>query len=72
MVELTHCCILCSNKEQILQGINTPASVFKNSGNQNNFTDLGIKNFLNKLFVQSEVNLTVSKQKLIFVLPQIG
>ena len=43
------------NKGRFHQGINTSASVFKNDGNPENFIDLCIKNFLNKLFVQGKV-----------------
>ena len=63
---------LCSNREKFHQEISSLKSVFKSNDYPNNFIDLHIKHFLDKLFVKNKVSLTVPKLQLVCVLPYTG
>ena len=64
---------LFSNMEKFHQEVSSPKSVFKSNGYSKNFIDSYIKHFLNELFVNSKVSLTVPKPpispQLVCVLP---
>ena len=63
---------LCSNYENFHQEIESLKSMLKRSSYPHNLANHFIKTFLNKLFVQRDVNFTVSKRELICVLPYLG
>ena len=63
---------LCSNYENFHREIETLKSVLKHNSYAHNLMNHCIKRFLNKLFVQRDLNFTVFKRELICVLPYLG
>ena len=63
---------LCYNYENFHQEIETLKSILKRNSYPHNLVNHCIKKFLNKLFVQSDLNFTVPKRELICVLPYLG
>ena len=63
---------LCSNYENSHRKIETLKSVLKHKSYPYNLVNHCIKTFLNKLFVQGDLNVTIPKKKLICVLPYLG
>ena len=63
---------LCYNYENFHQEIETLKSILKRNSYPHNLVNHCIKRFLNKLFVQSDLNFTVPKRELICVLPDLG
>ena len=60
---------LCSNYENFHREIETLKSILKNNSYPHNLVNHCIKKFLNKLFVQRDLNFMVPKRELICVLP---
>ena len=63
---------LCSNYENFHREIETLKSILKNNSYPHNLVNHCIKKFLNKLFVQRDLNFMVPKRELICVLPYLG
>ena len=63
---------LCSNYENFDQEIETLKSVLKHNSYPHSLVNHCIKKFLNKLFVQRDLNITVPKRELICILPYLG
>ena len=63
---------LCSNYENFHQEIETLKSILKRNSYSHNLVNHCIKKFLNKLFVQRDLEFTVPKRKLIWVLSYLG
>ena len=60
---------LCSNYENFHREIETLKSILKRNSYPHNLVNHCIKEFLNKLFVQRDLNFTVPKGELVYVLP---
>ena len=63
---------LCSNYENFHREIETLKSILKRNSYPHNLVNHCIKKFLNKLFVQRDLNFTIPKRELICVLPYLG
>ena len=63
---------LCSNYERFSREIETLKSILKRNSYPHNLVNHCIKKFLNKLFVQRDLNFTIPKRELICVLPYLG
>ena len=63
---------LCSNYENFHREIETLKSILKRNSYPHNLVNHCIKKFLNKLFVQRDLNFTVPKRELICILPYLG
>ena len=63
---------LCSNYKNFHREIETLKSILKRNSYPHNFVNHCIKKFLNKLFVQRDLNFTIPKRELICVLPYLG
>ena len=63
---------LCSNYENFHWEIETLKSILKRNSYPHNLVNHCIKKFLNKLFVQRDLNFTIPKRELICVLPYLG
>ena len=63
---------LCSNYENFYRETETVKSILKRNSYPHNLVNHCIKKFLNKLFVQRDLNFTVPKRELICVLPYLG
>ena len=59
----------CSNYENFHWEFETLKSIFKDNNYPQNFVNQCIKKFLNKLFIQIDLNSMVPKRELTFVLP---
>ena len=64
--------ILCSNYDNFHGKIETLKSILKYNSYSHNLRNHCIKKFLNKLFVQRDVNFMVPKRELICVLRYLG
>ena len=63
---------LCSNYEKFHREIKTLKSIIKRNSYPHNLVNHFIKEFLNNLFVERDLNFTVPRRELIFVLPYLG
>ena len=63
---------LCSKYENFHRKIETLKPILKRNSYPHNLVNHCIKKFLNKLFVQRNLNFTVPKRELICVLPYLG
>ena len=63
---------LCSTYENFHWEIETLKSTFKHNSYPHNLVNHCIKKFLNKLFIQRDLNFIVPKMGLICVLPYLG
>ena len=63
---------LCPNYESFHREIETLKSITKRNTHPHNLVNHCIKKFLNKLFIQRDLNFTVPKRELICVLPYLG
>ena len=63
---------LCPNYESFHREIETLKSITKRNTHPHNLVNHCIKTFLNKLFIQRDLNFTVPKRELICILPYLG
>ena len=63
---------LCSNYEKFHREIETLKSILKRNSYPHNLVSNFIKKLLNNLFVERDLNFTVPRRELIFVLPYLG
>ena len=63
---------LCSNYEKFHREIKTLKSIIKRNSYPHNLVNHFIKEFLNNLFVERDLNFTVPRRELICVLPYLG
>ena len=63
---------LCSNYENFHGEVETLKSILKHNSYPHNLVNHCIKKFLNKLFVQRDLNLMVPQRELVCVLPYLG
>ena len=63
---------LCSNYENFHPESKTLKSIFKKNNYLQNFLNQCIHKFLNKLFIQKDLNFMVTKRELAFVLTNLG
>ena len=63
---------LCPNYESFHREIETLKSITKRNTHPHNLVNHCIKKFLNKLFIQRDLNFTVPKREFICILPYLG